>query len=220
LYIPLLVMPRMWTVIAARYWLSGVLFGLKVLTGLGWELRGAENIPPGAVIVASKHQSTFETFAFRRVFPDPAFVLKRELLWIPFFGWYLFKSGVIAIDRSAGTRALKDMVKGCQVAAAKRRQIVIFPEGTRSAAGAKLPYHSGVAMLYGALDLPVVPVALNTGVFWPRGGLRKRAGTIVIEILPPIQPGLDRKTFMAELESRIETATDRLVAEGRHSLGE
>jgi len=220
IYIPLLVMPRHWTVVAARFWLSGVLVGLRFLVGLTWELRGAETIPEGAIIVASKHQSTFETFAFRSVFPDPAFILKKELLWIPFFGWYLFKSGVIAIDRSAGTRALKEMVKGASVASAKKRQLIIFPEGTRAAPGAKLPYHSGVAMLYGSQNLPVVPIALNSGVYWPRGGFLKRPGKIIIEVLPVIPPGLDRKTFMAELENRIETASDRLVAEALHSLGE
>ncbi|MFD2233612.1 lysophospholipid acyltransferase family protein [Phaeospirillum tilakii] len=220
LYTPLLVLPRRWTVLAARFWIRGALIGLKLFTGLGWEVRGREHLPAGGMIIASKHQSTFETFAMHLMFDDPAYVLKRELLWIPCFGWYLFKSGVIAIDRSAGTRALKTMVKGAETAAAEGRPIVIFPEGTRAAPGTKRPYHSGVAMLYGALDLPVVPIALNSGVFWGRGALRKYPGTLTIEILPPIAPGLDRRAFMAELEQRIETASDRLVAEARHALSE
>lgn len=220
LYTPLLVLPRRWTVLAARFWIRGALIGLKLLTGLGWEVRGREHLPAGGMIIASKHQSTFETFAMHLMFDDPAYVLKRELLWIPCFGWYLFKSGVIAIDRSAGTRALKTMVKGAETAAAEGRPIVIFPEGTRAAPGTKRPYHSGVAMLYGALGLPVVPIALNSGVFWGRGALRKYPGTLTIEILPPIPPGLDRRAFMAELEQRIETASDRLVVEARHALSE
>lgn len=220
LYTPLLVLPRRWTVLGARFWIRGALIGLKLLTGLGWEVRGREHLPTGGMIIASKHQSTFETFAMHLMFDDPAYVLKRELLWIPCFGWYLFKSGVIAIDRTAGTRALKTLIKGAETAAAEGRPIVIFPEGTRAAPGTKRPYHSGVAMLYGALDLPVVPIALNSGMFWGRGSLRKYPGTLTIEILPPIPPGLDRRCFMAELEQRIETASDRLVAETRHALSE
>ena len=146
---------------------------------------------------------------------DPAYILKRELLWIPFFGWYLGKSGVVAIDRSAGTKALKAMVKGAETAVAEGRPVVIFPEGTRAAPGDKLPYHSGVAMLYGALKLPVVPIALNSGLFWRRRGFAKKAGTLTLEALPAIAPGMDRKAFMALLESRIEAASDRLVAEAR-----
>jgi 1-acyl-sn-glycerol-3-phosphate acyltransferase len=137
-----------------------------------------------------------------------------------FFGWYLNKSGVIAIDRAAGTKALRAMTRGAEQAVAEGRPVVIFPEGTRAAPGARLPYHSGVAMLYGALGCPVVPIALNSGVFWRRRGFSKRAGTITLEILDPIPPGLDRKRFMAELETRIETASDTLVNEARRSVGE
>lgn len=215
LYLPLLLLPRKAMRPAIQVWLAGVRAALRGLTGLGFELRGKENIPAGPILVASKHQSAFETFIFHLLFNDPAFILKRELLWIPFFGWYLGKSGVIAIDRSAGTKALKAMVKGAEDAAAEGRPIIIFPEGTRAAPGAKLPYHSGVAMLYGALNIPVVPIALNSGLFWRRRGFMKKAGTITIEAMPAIEPGMNRKAFMSELESRIETATDHLVAEAR-----
>jgi len=218
LYLPLLLLPRLWSVAASRFWIRGGLLALRVLTGLSWQVRGRENLPEGPVTIASKHQSTFETFAFHLMFRDPAYILKRELFLIPCFGWFLYKTGVIAINRSAGTRALKVMIKGAGKAVAAGRSVVIFPEGTRAAPGCKQPYHSGVAMLYGALDRPVVPIAVNSGVFWPRGSLRKYPGTITIEILPPILPGLDRRTFMAELEQRIETASDRLVAEARESL--
>lgn len=215
LYLPLLVLPRSAMLPAVRFWLGGMLGGLKHIAGLSWELRGRENLPQGPFIVASKHQSAFETFVFHLLLGDPAYILKRELLWIPFFGWYLGKAGVIAIDRSAGTKALKAMVKGAEEAAALGRPVVIFPEGTRAAPGAKLPYHTGVAMLYGALKVPVVPIALNSGLFWRRRGLAKKPGTLTLEALPAIPPGMDRKAFMAELENRIESATDALVAEAR-----
>jgi 1-acyl-sn-glycerol-3-phosphate acyltransferase len=213
-FLPLMLVPgRRWMRPVVRVWISGLLGGLRVLTGLSWAVRGAEHLPPGPLIVAAKHQSAFETFALQQVLSDPAFILKRELLWIPFFGWYLGKSGVIAIDRSAGTKALKAMVRGAEQAVAEGRQVVIFPEGTRAPPGERLPYHSGVAMLYGALGLPVVPIALNSGLFWRRRGFLKQPGRVTIEVLPPIQPGLDRRRFMTELESRVEAATDRLVAE-------
>lgn len=214
-YLPLLALPRKAMGPAVRLWLRGMLGALRVLAGLSWELRGRENLPAGPFVIASKHQSAFETFVFHLLLGDPAYILKRELLWIPFFGWYLGKSGVIAIDRSAGTKALKAMVKGAEEAVAKGRPVVIFPEGTRAAPGAKLPYHSGVAMLYGALKVPVVPIALNSGLFWRRRGFAKKPGTLTLEALEPIAPGMDRKAFMAELETRIEAATDRLIAEAR-----
>ncbi|KIL97967.1 1-acyl-sn-glycerol-3-phosphate acyltransferase [Paramagnetospirillum magnetotacticum MS-1] len=215
LYLPLLAMPRKAMRPAVRLWLKGMLGALRLIAGLSWELRGAGNLPTGPLIIASKHQSAFETFVFHLLLNDPAYILKRELLWIPFFGWYLGKSGVIAIDRSAGTKALKAMVKGAEEAVAEGRPVVIFPEGTRAAPGAKLPYHSGVAMLYGALKVPVIPIALNSGLFWRRRGFAKKPGTLTLEALEPIAPGMDRKAFMAELESRIETASDRLIAEAR-----
>ncbi len=213
-YLPLLLAPRKAMMAAARLWVASSLVLLWHVAGVRWQVRGRENLPEGGFLVASKHQSAFETFAFHRLLEDPAYILKRELTWIPFFGWYLAKSGVIAIDRSAGAKALKAMVKGAQQAAAEGRPVIIFPEGTRSAPGAKMPYHTGVAMLYGAMGVPVVPVALNSGMCWGKRSFLKRPGTITVEFLPPIAPGsLDRKAFMAELESRIEAATDRLVAE-------
>lgn len=213
LYLPLLLAPRGLVAPAARFWLRGVFLLLRAICGLGFTVRGT--VPKGAALVASKHQSTLETFAFRLILDDPAVILKKELLRIPIFGWYLARTGVVAIDRSAGMKALKDMVKGAEAAAAEGRQVLIFPEGHRMEVGAPPEYHSGVAMLYAGLGQPCVPVALNSGLFWGRGNLTKRPGTVVIEFLDPIPAGLDRKTFMAELERSIETATARLVAEAR-----
>ncbi|MGE5503428.1 MAG: lysophospholipid acyltransferase family protein [Actinomycetota bacterium] len=214
LYLPLLVLPRKLFLALVRLWLRGSHLILRATTGIRWQLVGAENLPAGAAIVAAKHQSAFETLVFHLILADPAFILKRELTQIPIFGWHLQKAGCVAIDRSAGTKALKAMVAGAEAAVAEGRTIVIFPEGTRTAPGSRQPYHSGVAMLYGALGVPVVPVALNSGVLWGRQSFTKRAGTITIEVLPPIAPGMDRKAFMAELENRIETASDRLAGIG------
>ena len=215
LYLPALVLPRRVMPPLARFWLRGVMAIMRMTVGLSYEVRGAENLPAGPALVAAKHQSAFETFALPLVIPDPAFVLKRELQWIPFFGWYLAKTGVIAIDRGAGAAALKAMLRGAGQAAAAGRSIIVFPEGTRTPPGERRPYHTGIAMLYGGLDLPVVPIALNSGLYWGRRSFVKRGGRVIIEILPPIAPGLNRKRFMAELETQIEAATDRLVAEGK-----
>ncbi len=211
--LPLLLLPREWTCRGGRLWLRGCFWLLRWVCGLRFEVRG--EIPPNPVLIACKHQATMETLAFRLIYSDPAIILKQELLRIPLFGWYLNKSGVIAIDRSAGAKALKQMVRGAEQARDESRSVLIFPEGTRSEVGAPPEYQPGIALLYSSLGLPCVPVALNTGVFWPRGGLTKHSGTAVIEFLPVIAPGLDRKAFLAELENRIETASARLAQEAR-----
>jgi len=210
-YLPLLILPRKVMVPFARIWAAGVLLLMRVIVGITWKVEGLENLPPRPFILASKHQSAFETFAIPVLIADPAFVLKRELTWIPFFGWYLAKTGVIAIDRSAGVKALKSMTKGAEQARDDGRAIVIYPEGTRIAPGAKGEYHTGIAMLYGALGVPVVPMALNSGLCWSKRAFTKHAGQITFRILPPIAPGLNRKVFMAQLESAIETATGELI---------
>lgn len=213
LYLPLLLAPRQWVVKAAHFWVNGTFVLLKAVCGLSYEVTGER--PSGPVLIASKHQSTLETFALLVVLGDPAVILKQELLRIPFFGWYLRATGAIAIDRSAGTKALKDMVKGGEAAKQDGRPILIFPEGTRSAVGQAGQYHTGIAMLYTALGLPCVPVAVNSGLFWGRGKLAKRPGTVSIEFLPAIPPGTDRKAFMADLQTRIETASNRLAEDAR-----
>lgn len=215
LYLPLLLAPPRVVGRAAAFWLDGIFVMLRLFCGLGFEVRG--RIPKGPVLIAAKHQSTLETFVLRRVLGDPAVILKRELLRIPIFGWYLARTGVIAIDRAAGTKALKAMVKGAEESRDQGRPVLIFPEGHRMPVGAAPEYHSGVAMLYAGMGVDCVPVALNTGLFWGRGSLSKRPGTAVIEFLEPIGPGLDRKAFMARLQDDIETATRRLVDEAGQS---
>jgi 1-acyl-sn-glycerol-3-phosphate acyltransferase len=213
--IPTLLMPR-WAIIGiAKLWGRTTLWLLRLVCGIGVEWRGLEKIPPGGILVAAKHHSTWETFALLTLFPDPAYVIKRELTWIPFFGWYAKHGGMIPVDRGAGKSALADMTASARAALAQGRQIIIFPEGTRRAAGAEPKYKFGIAHLYAEAGVPCVPVALNSGLFWPRRRFLRFPGTIRVEFLDPILPGLERNAFFAKLQEDIETATARLIAEGR-----
>ena len=207
-FLPVLVFPRGATVWLARIWARVTFWGLKFFAGIDWEIRGTP--PKGAVLVASKHMSMWDTLALYLALDTPAIVLKRELLYIPFYGWFLWKGAAIAIDRSAGPRALRKMSHAAETALSQGRPILIFPEGTRKKPGAAPDYKPGVAGLYAMLDVTCVPVALNSGVHWT--GFVKRPGTIVLEFLEPIPAGMRRPAFMTLLQERIETATDRLVA--------
>jgi 1-acyl-sn-glycerol-3-phosphate acyltransferase len=213
--VPLLLLPWRCTMAFGATWAALVLKLLQWCVGLRHEVRGREHLPAGPAIIAMKHQSAWDTFAVPVVFGDAAIVFKKELMLVPFYGWYVWKAGMIAIDRKAGAGALRSLVAGASRAVAQGRSIVIFPEGTRTAPGMHRPYQPGVAALYRQLGLPVVPVALNSGLFWGRRHFLKRPGRIVLEILPPIPPSRDRRALMAELEERIETATARLVAADR-----
>lgn len=210
---PCFVLPRRYTVRAMAGWSHMTLWLLRVLAGTRYEVRGT--LPQGGVLLASKHQSMWDTIVMTAILNNPAMVLKRELLWIPFYGWYAQKSRMIAIDRGAGSNAIRRLVAQGKAAIAEGRPIVIFPEGTRAAPGSKLDYKPGVAALYRQLGVPCVPAAVNSGLFWGRRGFARRPGTIVLEFLEPIPPGLDRKSFMETLETRIEAATARLLAEAR-----
>lgn len=209
--LPLLLAPSAWVWKAAHLWIDGTLFLLRVICGLSCREIGLEHFPKGPAIIAAKHQSAWETLFLSRRLNRPAFILKRELLMIPLFGWFLRKTGMIAVDRAGKAAALKQMVRDAGAAFAAGRQIIIFPEGTRVAPGAHRPYQPGIAALYGQLDVPVVPVALNSGLYWSRQAFTKKPGRILIEYLPPIPPGLGRKAFMAELEARLEPAAQRLL---------
>jgi 1-acyl-sn-glycerol-3-phosphate acyltransferase len=211
--LPALILPRRAMVHASRLWSRAVFFGLKVFAGLDYEVRG--EVPKGAVLIASKHMSMWDTMGLYLTVWDPAAVLKRELLRIPFYGWYIWKAGVIPIDRGGYAAALRKMTSEAKKALAAGRPILIFPEGTRKKPGAPPDYKPGVAGLYGLLDVPCVPVALNSGLFWtgPMGFIKK-PGRIVLEFLEPIPAGLRRTEFMSILQERTEAATGRLVAEG------
>jgi len=217
--VPVFVMPRWGIIGAARAWAHSSLWLLRVVAGTKVEFRGIERIPPGGLLVAAKHQSMWETFALLTIVKDPAFVLKRELMWIPFFGWYAWKARSVPVDRSAGSQALVLMNMRAREEVERGRQIMIFPEGTRRPVGAPPAYKFGVAHLYTNLGVPCVPIALNSGLYWPRRQFIRRPGTVVVEILEPIAPGLPRDTFFREVQDRIEEASSRLVAEGRRDLG-
>jgi 1-acyl-sn-glycerol-3-phosphate acyltransferase len=202
-----------------RHYAGSTLWFLRVVCGTKVEWRGREKLPAGAYIVACKHQSLWETFALFVVLPDPTYVLKRELMWLPLFGWLARKARMIPIDRGARVTSLARMTAATRREIADARQIVIFPEGTRQAPGASPRYMPGVAYLYSEIGLPCVPVALNSGLFWPRRSLLRFPGTVLVEVLDPIPPGLDKRVFLARLRSVIEEATTRLVAEGRKQGG-
>jgi 1-acyl-sn-glycerol-3-phosphate acyltransferase len=211
--LPYAFMPRQKMLDLPKLWGRVSLFLLDLVCGLKVEFRGLEHLPEGAVIIAAKHQSFLETFAMPTKLHDFTYVLKRELMSIPVFGWYLRAAEQLAIDRSRRTNALTSVAKGAREILAQGRQIVIFPEGTRKRVGARPDYKAGVAFVQAETAALCVPVALNTGLFWPRSGFLRRPGRAVIEFLEPISPGLDRKSFMALLQERIETASDRLAAE-------
>ena len=210
LYLPLLLAPPLWMMAAARGWIHAMQWLLRVVVGLDHRVIGAANLPSGPALIAAKHQSAWETFAFNVLLTDPVFVIKRELFWIPFYGWFARHAGMIGIDRKGRASALKKMIADAKAALHAQRPIIIFPEGTRTVPGATPKYQTGIAALYHALGVPVVPVALNSGLYWGRRAFLKRPGTITVEILPPIPPGLPRDKFMRRLETSIEDATLRL----------
>ncbi len=197
-------------------YLRSIAFIERVVLGLRYEIAGQEHLPhTGSFVVAAKHQSAWETLKLHLILDAPAVVLKRELVKVPLWGWYASRLGVIPVDRGARGRAVASLLDGARAAVTQQRPIVIFPQGTRVAPGVYRPYRIGVAVLYEQLGLPVIPMALNSGMFWPRRRFTKQPGTIRIEFLPPLPSGLERFEAMVELERRLEAATDRLViAEG------
>jgi 1-acyl-sn-glycerol-3-phosphate acyltransferase len=215
--LPTFFLPYRATIWVAKSW-GRINVTLLRVAGIKFELRGAEKIPTGALIVASKHQSAWETFALLPLFDNPLFILKRELEWIPFFGWLLIKGRMVPVNRGAGSQALVEMTERARIELARVRQLIIFPEGTRRPAGAEPRYKYGVAHLYAAAGVPCLPVALNSGVFWPRRrALMLRPGTVVVEILDPIMPGLDKDVFFKRLQDAIEPASARLIAEANRT---
>lgn len=216
--LPTLAMPYPCLRVFIRSYALTSLWLLRIICGTRVEWRGAENIPAGPCIVACKHQSLWETFSLYAVLEDPLYVLKRELMWVPLFGWYMWKAGLIPIDRSSGIAALARMTARAQKTLSGRypRQLVIFPEGTRRPPGAEPAYKPGIVHLYNRVGLPCVPLALNSGLYWPRRSLRRLPGTIVAEILDPLPPGLDKNTFFNGLQSAIEPASTRLLHESEN----
>jgi 1-acyl-sn-glycerol-3-phosphate acyltransferase len=193
-------------------WPKGCFALLKII-GVTFEVRGLNNIPSFPVLFAVKHQSVWETIFFLWHHKDNAYVMKSELSRIPFWGWYMKKSGHILVDRTGGTKSMRTMIRKTKEFIKNNRSIVIFPEGTRIPSGEIGKFHPGVAAIYSQLNITVVPVAVNSGIFWPRREFAKNPGKIIIEFLPPIKPGIDRKSFMLELQSQIKIATEQLEKE-------
>lgn len=206
------VLPRRAIIRYAQAWGRFNLWLLRVVVGTRIEFRGLERIPKGGLLIASKHQSFLETFTLLFLVDDPTFVLKRELQSIPVFGWLTIKAGMIPVRRGGAT-ALGDMNRAARDEAARGRQVIIFPEGTRRAPGAEPAYKNGIGHLYRTLGMPCLPVGLNSGIFWPRRSYLRRPGTVVIEFGEIIPPGLDRETFRRRMIGQIETISDRLFAE-------
>lgn len=213
LWSPMLLLPEQYGRKILTIWASGSRLLLHYLAGVKSEIRGKEHLIDGGAIIASKHQSTWETFALMPEVHHPVYIMKEELKRIPLFGWYAMKYQMIFVNRSKGSKALLQMSKDAKREIARGRHLIIFPEGTRKMAGAETYYKNGVAQIYRMMKCPCVPVALNSGLFWPRRKLRRYPGTIVAEFLEPIPPGLPQEEFLALLEERIEEATERLMAE-------
>jgi 1-acyl-sn-glycerol-3-phosphate acyltransferase len=213
--LPTFVLPYRAIIRVAQAWARMDLALLRIVAGIDYEIRGREKIPDGAIIVAAKHQSAWETFALLPLLDNPTFIMKRELQWIPIFGWLTIKGRMVPVDRSKGSQALIAMAERARIELADRRQLIIFPEGTRRPAGAEPRYKYGVAHLYAVEGVPCVPVALNSGLFWPRRSMLRIPGKILVEILDPIPPGLGKEEFFHRLQDTIEAATARLIEEAK-----
>lgn len=218
---PVLLGPRHWTVGAMKAWAKSTMWLIRWTAGIKWEMRGLENIPRsgdgasmGGCIIAAKHQSTWETFGLLPYLDNPTYILKKELMRIPLFGWYCAKAGMIPVERTRSAQALRDMTRAAREVVAADRQLIIFPEGTRRAVDASPDYKSGVTHMYKQLGVPLVPTALNSGLFWPRRQHKRFPGTLVVSMLPAIPPGEDTKAVRSRLQEIIETQTAQLVTEG------
>ena len=206
----------------ATYWiidkyLNLVFWGARVLCGLTYEIRGTP--PSGHAMVASKHQCFLDVLILVKALPQPKFIFKRSLVWAPILGLYALRTGATTVSRGKGAESFQDMMARIDANKSEPGQFVIYPQGTRVLPGVKARYKEGVFAIYRTYDAPCTPAAVNTGLFWPRKGLIRRPGVAVVEFLEPIQPGMERPAFMAEIEQRIEAASDRLMDEAREKYG-
>jgi 1-acyl-sn-glycerol-3-phosphate acyltransferase len=211
LCLPLLLLPRSLVRGAFKVWGRGVILLLRLCCDIRVEVRGRQNVPAGRALVAAKHQCMFDVFAQFVVLPDSCFVMRKELMLIPWFGWYAWKQKMVVVDLDGGASALRKMDRDGQDRLSEERQLLIFPEGHRGEPGVAGDYQPGVAGLYRDLGLPVHLVATNSGVHWPAHGILRRPGVIVFEYLEPLPAGLKRGEFMREMEARIEAASNALL---------
>ncbi|GJE55278.1 MULTISPECIES: lysophospholipid acyltransferase family protein [Methylobacterium] len=192
-----------------RLWSRGILFGLHHIIGLTYVEEGRDRIPSGPCLIVANHQSAWETLAFLTLVPNVAIVAKRELVAIPIVGWFLKRSPMIIIDRANGTQALRIMIDESRAAIGQGRSILMFPEGTRGEIAAPVQFKRGVELLYAKLGLPVLPVAVNSGLYWPHGGSRHKPGTVVVSYLSTLAPGLTGAEFMRGTQGAIDSELDR-----------
>jgi 1-acyl-sn-glycerol-3-phosphate acyltransferase len=221
---PALLLPPRAAVSLVRWWSRQVLTLLRLIAGIEVRVTGQEHLPAGGpALIAAKHQSAFDTIIWLSLLPHPAYVLKAELLLIPFYGWFCRRAGMIGVDRGAGAAAMRSLLREADTAFADARQVVIFPQGTRVAArpgtAESHPYQPGITALYARSGLPVIPVATDSGRFWPRRSFLKHPGTITVAILPPIAPGLPRRDFEMTLAATIEKASDALLTPVDNPVG-
>lgn len=212
--LPLLYLPYCqpkWLIGIQTVWSRSILILLRVIMGLKIDIQGRENIPLGGALIAAKHQSSFDTFVMHSIIHAPAFIMKKELLKIPLYGRFCEKTGMIPIDRDGGSKSMRALLKRTKEEIGEQRPVIIFPEGSRSVPGSHLPYQPGIYGIYKFLKMPVVPLALNSGVYWPKNGSLQAGGTIVLKFLSPILPGKEKEEFLTELENSIEHASIQLL---------
>jgi len=202
--LPLLLTERS-TLWAVRWWTGGLMLLARFVVGITYRAEGREHIPKGPCIIAAQHQSSYETYRMFSEVYHPIFVLKRELIWIPLIGWYMLRAGFVSINRGAGAGAMRKMLRETQDALDRGFQVVVFPEGTRVLPGRSNPYRPGIAALYTHCNVPVIPMALNTGAFWGKTRILKMPGEIVFKFLPALPTGLDKETMLTELRTRLES---------------
>ena len=209
--LPFLIFPALYLIKPIKIWILGIFVLLKNICGITHEIQGQENIPIEPVLVASKHQSAFETFALFYYLPNAIFIHKKQLFYIPIFGQYLKKINMISINRNGGASTMRTMLKKTKRRAMEGKSIIIFPEGTRKIPGAKPNYKSGFIGVYNEMKTPILPVAVNSGKYWPKHSFVKKSGKIIIKFLPQIKPNLSRNQVLSEVEKIIEQATNKIT---------
>jgi 1-acyl-sn-glycerol-3-phosphate acyltransferase len=214
---PLLLFPIPAAMAVIRWWAGSVLFGARWIVGIRVIFRGLEHCPDGPALIAGKHLSMLDTIAPFTVLNKTCYVLKKELIYLPFLGWFAWRTKMVAVNRADAAKALKLMVAACRARLSEGRQILIFPEGTRSDIGDDPSYKPGVAALYRDLDVPCHLLATNSGQFWPGHGIDRKPGTVVFEFLPPLPAGLKRGELMVQMKDQLEAASNRLIVENARS---
>ncbi len=205
--------PR-WMQKAVRFWSRSILWLARKVVGISFRYVGVENIPSTGALIACKHQSAWDTFVFFDLFPAPVYIIKRALMYAPFYGWYAAKVGMIVAPKG-GTKALRDMLRQVEQATDQQRPVIIFPEGERVVPRQHVPLKGGTALIAAKVKAPVVPAALNSGLFWGKRSFLKRPGTITVEFFPPLPGDLSKKALLARLEKTIQSESDRLEDEVR-----